>query len=89
MNTLVVVEYIRIYAVLIKIENLKLLVTYLDKSEITNVGSNFVFGGGGLISQERLLGHHFPLKLYRLSLVYKLYITFILLMVLNPIYLCK
>jgi hypothetical protein len=28
-------------------------------------------GGGGLISQGRLLGH-FPLKLYRLSLVYKL-----------------
>ena len=38
----------------------------------TTVGSNFVLGGGGLISQGRLLGHYFLLKLYRLSLLYKL-----------------
>jgi hypothetical protein len=37
----------------------------------TTVGSNFVWGGG-LISQGRLLGHYFLLKLYRLSLLYKL-----------------
>ena len=30
-----------------------------------------MFLGVGLISQGRLLGHYFPLKLYRLSLVYK------------------
>jgi hypothetical protein len=40
----------------------------------TTVRSNFVLRGGGrrLISQGRLLGHYFPLKLYRLSPVDKL-----------------
>ena len=44
-------------------------------SEYTTVGSNFILrrGGEGLISQGRLLGHYFHLKLYRLSLVYKLW----------------
>ena len=37
----------------------------------TTVGSNFVLGGG-VISQGQLLCHHFPLKIDRLSLVYKL-----------------
>jgi hypothetical protein len=44
---------------------------YIDINSST-VGRNFVLGGGGLISQGRLLGHCFHLKLYRLSLVYKL-----------------
>jgi hypothetical protein len=39
----------------------------------TTVGSNFVLGGGGADCQGRLLSHYLPLKLYRLSLVYKLF----------------
>jgi hypothetical protein len=36
-----------------------------------HVGSNFVLGE--LISQGRLLGNYMPLKLHRLSLVYKFF----------------
>jgi hypothetical protein len=37
-------------------------------TECTTVGSKFVLGGGGggLISLGWLLGHYFPLKLYRI-----------------------
>ena len=51
--------------------NIQCIIVYdfMSSCETTTIGSNFVLGGGG-ISQGRLLGHY--LKLYRLSLVYKL-----------------
>jgi hypothetical protein len=53
--------------------NIQCIIVYdfMSSCETTTIGSNFVLGGG-LISQGRLLGHYLPLKLYRLSLVYKL-----------------
>jgi hypothetical protein len=60
--------------------NVRYLYKYDFGDDVGSLGHNAryrrkqfcIAGGGGGISQGRLLGHYFPLKLYRLSLVYKL-----------------